>query len=332
MDFLSLLSFLTFFLIFASFYSVACLGLNMHWGFTGLFNVGVVGFFAIGAYASAILTGPNYPDTFLGGFGLPIIVGFAGAVIAAGLAGLLVGFVTLRLREDFLAISTFGIAISIQLVALNFSRLTRGPDGLYSLPKPFSQVSTSSLVDNLFYLAICVVSIGVVYWGLERMVRSPWGRVLRAIREDETAALALGKNVFRYRLQAFVVGCAVMGLSGALYANFVGFISPQDFIPIFTFQVFIMLIVGGSGNNLGAILGGVVVWALWSGSGALIAGILPPTIQTQAASVRIVLIGLILALMLLYRPAGILREKRIVSQEARLPDGAAAGRAASPGD
>ena len=185
---------------------------------------------------------------------------------------------------------------------------------------------------NFVSATIGAISIGVVYWGLERMVRSPWGRVLRAIREDETAALALGKNVFRYRLQAFVVGCAVMGLSGALYANFQGFISPQDFIPIFTFQVFIMLIVGGSGNNLGAILGGVVVWALWSGSGALIAGILPPTIQTQAASVRIVLIGLGLVLMLLYRPAGILREKRIVSQEARLPDGVAGGRAASPGD
>lgn len=332
MDFLSLLSFLTFFLIFASFYSVASLGLNMQWGFTGLFNVGVVGFFAVGAYTSAILTGPNYPDTLVGGFGLPVLVGFAGAVVAAGLAGLLVGFVTLRLREDFLAISTFGIAISIQLVALNFSRLTRGPDGLYSLPKPLSGVSKLSLVDNLFYLAICVVAIGVVYWALERMVRSPWGRVLRAIREDETAALALGKNVFRYRLQAFVVGCAVMGLSGGLYANFVGFISPQDFIPIFTFQVFIMLIVGGSGNNLGAILGGVVVWALWSSSGAVIAAILPPDLQTQAASVRIVLIGLGLALMLLYRPAGILREKRIVSQEARLPEGAAVGRAASLGD
>ena len=332
MDFLSLVSFLTFFLIFASLYSVTCLGLNMQWGFTGLFNVGVVGFFAVGAYASAILTGPNYPDTFLGGFGLPVIVGFAGAVVAAGLAGLLVGFVTLRLREDFLAISTFGIAITIQLVALNFSRLTRGPDGLYSLPKPLSNVSTSSLVDNLFYLAICFTAIGVVYWALERMVRSPWGRVLRAIREDETAALALGKNVFRYRLQAFVVGCAVMGLAGGLYANFVGFISPTDFIPIFTFQVFIMLIVGGSGNNRGAILGGVVVWALWSGSGAIIAAILPPDLQTQAASVRIVLIGLGLALMLLYRPAGILREKRIVSQEARLPADGAARRAASPGD
>ncbi len=130
-----------------------------------------------------------------------------------------------------------------------------------------------------------------------------------------------------------MVGCAVMGLSGALYANFVGFISPQDFIPIFTFQVFIMLIVGGSGNNRGAILGGFVVWALWSGSGALIAAVLPPDLQTQAASVRIVLIGLGLALMLLYRPAGLLREKRIVSQEARLRAGDVIRPATmSPGD
>ena len=141
---------------------------------------------------------------------------------------------------------------------------------------------------------------------------------MRAIREDETAAAALGKNVFAYRLQAFVVGCAVMGLAGALQANFVGFISPQDFMPIFTFQIYVMLIVGGSGNNLGAILGGGLVWFLWSASGGLIAAVSPPDFQTQAAAVRIVLIGLILALMLLYRPAGILRERHIVSREARM--------------
>ena len=332
MDILSLLSFLTFFLIFASFYSVTCLGLNMQWGFTGLFNVGVVGFFAVGAYTSAILTGPPYPDTILGGFGLPVIVGYTGAVVAAALAGLLIGFVTLRLREDFLAISTFGIAISIQLVALNFQSLTRGPNGLYSLPRPLSEISESSLVDNAFYLAICFGAIAGVYWALERMVRSPWGRVLRSIREDETAALALGKNVNRYRLEAFVVGCAVMGLAGGLYANFVGFISPTDFIPIFTFQVFVMLIVGGSGNNLGAIAGGFVVWGIWSSSGAFIAAILPPDQQTQGAAIRIVLIGLILALMLLYRPAGLFREKRIVSQEARLGVEHAAVPATGSGD
>ncbi len=318
MDALSLLSFAAFFLTFASFFSLTCLGLNMQWGFTGLFNVGVVGFFAVGAYTSAILTGPAYPDTLFGGFGLPVPIGYLGAIVTSAIAAFVVGFVTLRLREDFLAISTFGIAVTIQLLALNLQSVTRGPNGLYSLPKPLSGLSESNLVDNLLYLGICVLCIGAVYWAFEQMVRSPWGRVLRAIREDEQAAAALGKNVFAYRLQAFVVGCAVMGLAGALYANFVGFISPQDFLPIVTFQVYVMLIVGGSGNNLGAILGGVVVWALWSGSGAVIAAVLPPDFQTQAAAVRIVLIGLVLALMLLYRPAGILRERHIVSREARM--------------
>ncbi len=319
MDVLSVLSFAVFFLIFASFFVLTCLGLNMQWGFTGLFNVGVVGFFAIGAYTSALVTGPEYPDTIFGGFGLPVPVGYLAAIVASGAAAFVVGFVTLRLREDFLAISTFGIAVTIQLVALNLQAVTRGPNGLYSLPKPLSELSSSNLVDNLLYLAICMTVIGIVYWAFEQMVRSPWGRVLRSIREDETAAAALGKNVFAYRLQAFVVGSSVMGLAGALQANFVGFISPQDFLPIFTFQVYVMLIVGGSGNNLGAIVGGVAVWALWSGSGGIIAAILPPDFQTQGAALRIVLIGLILALMLLYRPAGILRERHILSREARMP-------------
>ncbi|MEQ8248726.1 MAG: branched-chain amino acid ABC transporter permease [Alphaproteobacteria bacterium] len=314
------LSFLIFFLIFASFYSLSSLGLNLQWGFTGLFNVGIVGFFAIGAYTSAILTGPAYPDTMFGGFGLWFPIGFVGAILTSGFAAFLIGFVTLRLREDFLAISTFGIAVSIQLVTLNFESLTRGPNGMYSLPRPLSGYFESGTLDNLLYLILCLSIIAVVYWAFERMVRSPWGRVLRSIRDDEVAAAALGKNVFAVRLQSFVVGSAVMGLAGAMYANFLGFISPLDFIPIFTFQVFVMLIVGGSGNNLGALLGGLVVWGIWSGSDQIISSILPPTIQTQAAAARIVLIGLILAVMLLYRPAGLLRERRIVSREARLPD------------
>jgi branched-chain amino acid transport system permease protein len=313
------LSTITFFLIFASFYSVTALGLNLQWGFTGLFNVGIVGFYAIGAYTSAILTGPPYPDTLIGGLGLWFPIGFVGAMVTSGLAALVVGFITLRLREDFLAISTFGIGLSIQLVALNFESLTRGPNGMYSLPRPLSGISDSNLVDNILYLILCLAIIGAVYWAFERMVRSPWGRVLRAIREDETASAALGKNVFAIRLQSFVVGSAVMGLAGAMQGNFIGFISPQDFLPIFTFQVFVMLIVGGSGNNMGAILGGLVVWGLWSFSEQAIGAVLPATFNTEAGAVRIVLIGLILALALLYRPEGILREKRIVSREARLP-------------
>ncbi|MDP7089239.1 MAG: branched-chain amino acid ABC transporter permease, partial [Dehalococcoidia bacterium] len=237
---IDILSFVIFFFIICSFYIISSLGLNIQYGFTGMFNVGIAGFFAVGAYTSAILTGPEYADTIFGGFQLPIILGWLCAIAVSGLAGVLVGLVTLRLREDFLAISTFGIAICIQLVALNWESVTRGPNGLYAIPKPFSRFLDSAVMSNLFYLIICIMTIVAIYYALERVVKSPWGRVLRSIREDEVAAEALGKNVFMYRLQAFVLGCGIMGLAGAMYANFVRFISPQDFLPIFTIQVYVM--------------------------------------------------------------------------------------------
>ena len=310
---LEFLSFPVFFLIICSFYAISCLGLNIQYGFTGLFNVGVAGFFAIGAYTSAILSGPKYPDTLIGGFELPILVAWLAALVTSAIIGLLVGLITLRLREDFLAISTFGIAITIQLVALNLESFTRGPNGLYGLPKPLSGWSEDPAVDNILFLMICFVILLALYLSLERIYKSPWGRVLRSIREDELAAESMGKDVFSYRLQAFVLGCAIMGLSGAMYANFMRFISPQDFMPIFTIQVYVMLIAGGKGNNLGAILGALMIWGLWSASDSLIALLVTPDFQTQAAAMRLVVIGLVLILMLLYRPAGILPEKKNVS-------------------
>lgn len=310
---IDILSFVIFFFIICSFYIISSLGLNIQYGFTGMFNVGIAGFFAVGAYTSAILTGPEYADTIFGGFQLPIIFGWLCAIVVSGLAGVLVGLVTLRLREDFLAISTFGIAICIQLVALNSESVTRGPNGLYAIPKPFSRFLDSAFMSNLIYLIICIMTIVAIYYALERVVKSPWGRVLRSIREDEVAAEALGKNVFMYRLQAFVLGCGIMGLAGAMYANFVRFISPQDFLPIFTIQVYVMLIVGGKGNNLGAIVGAIVIWALWSASDSLINFIVTPDYQTQAAALRIIIVGMVLVLMLLFKPSGILPEKKHLS-------------------
>ena len=310
---IDILSFVIFFFIICSFYIISSLGLNIQYGFTGMFNVGIAGFFAVGAYTSAILTGPEYADTIFGGFQLPIIFGWLCAIVVSGLAGVLVGLVTLRLREDFLAISTFGIAICIQLVALNSESVTRGPNGLYAIPKPFSRYLDSAFMSNLIFLIICIVTIVAIYYALERVVKSPWGRVLRSIREDEVAAEALGKNVFMYRLQAFVLGCGIMGLAGAMYANFVRFISPQDFLPIFTIQVYVMLIVGGKGNNLGAIVGAIVIWALWAASDSLINFIVTPDYQTQAAALRIIIVGMVLVLMLLFKPLGILPETKHLS-------------------
>ena len=310
---IDILSFVIFFFIVCSFYVISSLGLNIQYGFTGMFNVGIAGFFAVGAYTSAILTGPDYADTIFGGFGFPIIVGWVCAIIVSGIAGLLVGLITLKLREDFLAISTFGIAISIQLVALNVESVTRGPNGLYALPKPFAHILGSPFVSNVCYLIICIVVIAMIYYALERAVKSPWGRVLRSIREDEVAAEALGKNIFMYRLLAFILGCGIMGVAGAMYANFVRVISPQDFLPIFTIQVYVMLIVGGKGNNLGAIVGAIAIWTLWSASDSLINLIVAPDFQTQAAALRIIMVGVVLVLMLVFKPSGILPEKKHVS-------------------
>jgi branched-chain amino acid transport system permease protein len=237
-------------------------------------------------------------------------------MVAAGAAALLVGAATLRLRHDYLAISTFGIAVTIQLVALNFARLTGGPFGVSAIPRPLFGVVQSLALYNLGYLGVVAVVLALAYVGLEGLVRSPWGRVLKGIREDETAAQALGKSPSRYRLEAFVLGSTLMGLAGAIYAHFIGFIAPEDFQPILTFQVWTMLVVGGSGNNRGAVLGGLLVWALWSGSGALLAAMLPQDMQTRGAALQVVLIGVVLAAVLLLRPRGLLGEEAVVSRHA----------------
>ncbi len=308
MELVPALGYLVFFLTFAAIFAVMALGLNLQWGFTGLFNVGVAGFVAVGAYASAILTAPPYPES-LGGFGLPVLVGWLGAMLASALVGLLVGLAALRLRHDYLAIATFGVAVSIQLVALNARWLTGGPFGLQFIPRPLQGWLGTGPLWNLAYLGLVLGVLGLAYLALERLVRSPWGRVLRAIREDEQAAEALGKRAFLFRLQAFVIGCALMGLGGALYAHFVAYIAPEDFLPILTFQLWAMLIVGGAGNNRGAILGCLVVWLIWSLSGGAIRGMLPQGEQARGAALQIVLIGVMLAAMLIWRPRGLIGEK-----------------------
>jgi branched-chain amino acid transport system permease protein len=309
-------AYLVFFLVVALYYALLCLGLNLQWGVTGLFNVGVAGFVAVGAYASALLTGPASPDHW-GGLELPVAVGWVGAAALAGVCALLVGAVTLRLRHDYLAIATFGVAVTIQLVALNFTKLTNGPFGIVQIPRPLAGWARTPVGRNVLYLGLVVLVVTAIYVGLERLVRSPWGRVLRGLREDEAAAAALGKSPARYRLEAFVLGAMVMGLAGAIYAHFIGFVAPEDFLPILTFQVWTMLVVGGSGSNRGALVGGILVWGLWSASGALVATLLPQAMQARGAALQVVLIGIALAAVLLCRPRGLLGEEAVVSRHVR---------------
>jgi branched-chain amino acid transport system permease protein len=310
---IDLISYSSFFLATALIYAILCLGLNLQWGQTGLFNVGVAGFAAIGAYTSALLTTPETLGRF-GGWDLPIALGWIGAMAASAIAAALVGVVTLRLRTDYLAIATFGIAVCIQLVALNFQGLTGGPFGIGFIPRPFAALQGDALAFNLANLALVATVVVGVYWALERLIRSPWGRVLRGIREDEAAATELGKNPFRFRLQAFVLGSAILGLGGAMQGHFIGFIAPENYVSTLTFQVWTMLIIGGSGNNRGVILGAIVVWGFWAMSGALLAEVLPSDMQARGAALQIVAIGVALCATLLLRPRGLLGEVRTVSR------------------
>ena len=307
-DLNGLLSYASFFLVFATMYAIITLGLNLQWGYTGLFNVGVAGFVALGAYTSALLTIPVQAG-HLTGLNLPVALGMLAAMLVTGVVGAVVGVLALRLRQDYLAITTFGIAVTIQLFANNAKALTGGPFGVQFIPKPMQAWLGTGLTWTLAYLAMALALLGVGYWALEKLVNSPWGRVLRAIREDEDAANALGKASFVFRLQSFVIGSMLMGLGGAVYAHFVGFIAPDDFLPILTFQLWAMLIVGGSGNNRGAILGAFVVWGFWTAAGGLMRGWVPQGEQARAAALQVVLIGCLIALMLVLRPKGILGEK-----------------------
>ena len=315
MDLAGWLSYGSFFLVFATVFAVIVLGLNLQWGYTGLFNVGVAGFVAIGAYTSALLTTPP-TDGRLGGLGWPVVLGWLAAMLTSGAAGALVGLLTLRLRDDYLAITTFGIAVVIQLVALNVQKLTGGPFGVQFIPKPLQGWLGTGTIWTLAYLVLTLCVLGLAYAALQRLLHSPWGRALRGLREDEAAAASLGKSPFTLKLQSFVLGSMLMGLGGAMQAHFVGYIAPEDFLPILTFQLWAMLIVGGSGNNRGAVLGAYVVWAFWAGAGSLMRLWIPQSEQARGAALQVVMIGVLIALMLVLRPRGLVGESLAVSRQA----------------
>jgi branched-chain amino acid transport system permease protein len=322
-----------FFAIQAGLYALLALALNIHWGYTGLFNIGVAGFFAIGGYVSALLVHPPIPHppdfaAFTAPYaGLPFGVGLLAATLLPGVLALLIGLITLRLRADFLAIATIGFAEILRLFVLNEQWLTEGPHGISGIPQPLFDVLVPGFLSpqdyNWFYGAIVLVAILIAFFGIERVARSPWGRVLKAIREDEDATNALGKNVFAFRLQALVVGAMVMGAVGALSAHFFRFIGPETFDPTAnTFLIWVMLVVGGTGNNRGAIFGAFAMWFLWTSTLAL-NDVLPPTlagpwgtinVQAQLGGpLRVMLIVIVLELMLLYRPQGVLGEEKQTS-------------------
>ena len=303
-------------------FAVLALGFNLQWGYTGLFNAGIAGFYLIGAYTTAIaITAPAPPINIggipvypghLGGYSLPLPVGLILAMVLSGGTAAIIALPALRLRADYLAIATLAFAEILQLFANNLQSLTGGNIGITQIPKPI----TYTTPDAPFLNAITIVAIGsgillLIILVLQFITESPWGRVLRAVREDEEATMALGKNTFSYKLQAFAIGGALMGLAGGLFAATLGYISPtSSFAPSVTFSVWVMVIVGGSGNNRGAIVGAFLIYGLeW------LSVQLKDTFAQLGDIIfyaRLMVIGALLIILILFRPEGILREKKRV--------------------
>lgn len=305
-------------------YAVLVLGLNIQWGYTGLFNAGIAGFVAVGAYTQALLTTPVTAG-HIGGIGLPIPAAMLLAMVLSAAVAFLIGKVCIRLRSDYLAIATIGIAEILRLIFKNELWATNGPRGVSQIPKAFEWLPQPW--NTVAFLGMVLAIVAIIYLLLQRAHRSPWGRVMTAIRENEEAASAVGKNVEAFRMESFVIGAALMGLGGALLAQYLKQIDPQVSDPLTaTFLVWVMLIAGGSGNNRGAVLGAFLLWTVWSATQivssylpdrATILGYEVTNLQIRSAYVRVFLIGLILQFILQLRPQGILPERRPAPEPAR---------------
>lgn len=394
--------------------AIMTLGVNIQWGYAGLFNAGVMGFTALGGLAAILISVAPVPAAwdaggaramlgllaglatiaggillwkklpvsriariwltallavfgyglmrlildpavdaieavqpamtgFLGGFGLPIMFSWVVGGIFAAIVAWVIGKVALGLRSDYLAIATLGISEIIIYFLKNEDWLTRGVKNVNGLPRPVPYeidlqgalwlhdlaawvgipvVEASSLIVKLNYAALFLVVLIAIFWLSERALKSPWGRMMRAIRDNEMAAGAMGKNVTGRHLQVFVLGSAVIGLAGAMLATLDGQFTPASYQPLrFTFLVWVMVIVGGSGNNLGSILGGFVIWFFWIEaepiglalmnfvtSGMAFDSPLRLHLLENAAHTRLMTMGLVLLLVLRFSPRGLIPE------------------------
>ena len=284
-------------LISGSIFAILALSLNLAWGGAGMVNLGLAGFFAVGAYTSALATGA----------GAPFLVSLAVALAAGVIAGVVVTFATLRLRDDYLAIVTLGFGEVTRLVALNERWITNGADGMSGIRAPLKSLLGQPAF-NVAYLGFSVAIVALVCWGLGRLDRSPYGRALRAVREDPELARFAGKKVLRFKFEAFALSAAIAGLAGALYAHFQSFISPDIFVSLITIYIFLAVTAGGVGRPMGAVLGGYAVMAFLEGARFAV-GDIPGLEPVQLASVQGMLTGAALLLVLRLRPQGILPER-----------------------
>jgi branched-chain amino acid transport system permease protein len=309
-------------------YALAAIGLNIHFGYTGLLNFGQAGFMAVGAYGVAM---------GISTFGLSLPMAFLWAVAFTVLLALLLGVPTLRLRADYLAIVTIAAAEIIKLFfrSAALSEWTGGSDGLQGFVRDFRSLSPFGGLsytvgpftlngNTLWVITVgwALVAVGtLIVWLL---MRSPWGRVLKSIREDEDAVRSLGKNVFSYKMQSLIIGGLFGALAGMVFAFAQASANPDNFSPQTTFFAYTVLILGGAARVFGPIVGSIIFWAslvfienaLFQ---AIAAGVIPDSVinSTQASQVRFMLVGLVLMLLMIYRPQGIFGDKRELQLDAR---------------
>jgi len=299
----------------AGIYTIFSLGLQLQFGFAGLLNFGQVAFMAIGAYAMAILVVKEGWSTWLAA---PL------AVVAAAAAGLLLGLPSLRLRADYFAIVTIAFSEIVRYVATNENALTGGSQGTIALGKVGEAAQYNgqwtrfqTWVQGRLHFSSKDAAMLAIVWAVALVlltlvwlaVRTPWGRVLRAIREDEDAAASLGKNVLAYKLQALALGAALAGVAGLFYAWQFSFFSPDDFQPLLTFFAWMIVILGGLGRVWAVPVGAAIFGFLFAGTRFLDFRPLSSLDSADRAYVRLIVIGLVIIGLVLLRPQGILGKR-----------------------
>jgi branched-chain amino acid transport system permease protein len=293
--------------ILAGTYTLFTLGLQLNVGYTGIVNFGQAGFMAIGAYAMGILVVKGHWSFWLA---MPASVGIAIAF------GLLVGLPSLRLRADYFAIATIAAAEVVRITAQNARDLTGGNQGLFGFDESWNSLSNQieswlesagwSNPETLFPLFIMVWLVALVATVLLYFAqKSPWGRVLRAVREDEDAARALGKNALAYKLQSLAIAATLGALAGFFLAINLNFLNPDEFEPVFTFIGYAVLVLGGLANYWGVAAGAIIMWTILEGTRFVD---LPISAEREAA-VRFMIVGVVLILLMVFRPQGIFGKK-----------------------
>jgi branched-chain amino acid transport system permease protein len=272
------------------------LALNLQWGMGGLVNFGLFGFYMLGAYVAGLLTVQGVPP------GLALLAAMAGVAAVSALSAL----ISVRLSEDYLAIVTLGFAECLRLVISYEGWLTRGMLGVPGIERPLRDLWPAGRGDAGF-LALALVALALVYAALQALSRSPFGRLVRATRDDPGVVEALGKSVLGVRVRVFAVGGAILGLAGSLHAFYYSYIDPTQFGPIVTAYAFMAVVVGGRGSHRGVVASAFTLILLLEGSRFLI-DVVPGLGASELAAIRLFLVGTGLVALLILKPAGFGRE------------------------